>query len=425
MEATSDRRVPFALAIVLGALAIVFALRPEPPVDLAVYLRAGQRFFGGGGLYGASWGAPLDHPLPYTYPPVWAAVVSAVSWLPWRLVSGAWFLVNAALFVWIVRLSFERFLETRDAERTRWLALLVLIGTICAPIAATLWLGQVGIVLTAAILADTVPQRTRLPRGLLLGAAVAVKLTPGIFVVYWAITGRLREAGRAIGAAIGLWLLAAALRPAPSWTFWSSVVFDNGRVGNPADAVNQSLRGMLLHAGWTGEAPWLTLAALVACFGLYRARRAHMLGDELAAVTLVGLTGLAISPVSWIHHAVWIVPAAGVILGAGERTTRVRAAVAIAALYVLRLPDWANDLSLHGPIGFLIGNAYILGYLALIAWLPVDRPFVGRHTAARASWPQAASIERPRVSRTVTLAPARSSVATNRAIRPGGEPSTA
>jgi alpha-1,2-mannosyltransferase len=202
-------------------------------------------------------------------------------------------------------------------------------------------------------------------------------------------------------------------------------VFDNSRVGNPADAVNQSLHGMLLHTGLTAPTPWLALSALVACLGLYRARRAHMLGNELAAVTLVGLTGLGISPVSWIHHAVWIVPAAGVILGAGTRGTRVRSAIAIAVLYVLRLPDWANDLSLRGPLGFLVGNAYILGYLAVIAWLPIDDPVVRGQTDARASWPHAASIERPRVSRTVTLAPARSSAATNRAIRPGGEPSTA
>jgi alpha-1,2-mannosyltransferase len=425
MHRSSDRRISLALGIVLGVLTIAFALRPEPPVDLAVYLRAGQRFFGGGGLYGPSWGAPLDHPLPYTYPPLWAAVGSAVSWLPWRVVAGAWFLLNVALLVWIVRMSFERFLATRGADRPRWLAILLLIATISAPIAATLWLGQVGIALTAAILADTVPRRTRLPRGVLVGAATAVKLTPGVFVVYWAVTGRLREATRAIGTALGLWLVVAALRPAPSWTFWTSVVFDSSRIGNLADIVNQSLRGMLLHVGWSAQAPWLGLAVAIACVGLWRARRAHALGNELAAVTLVGLTGLAISPVSWIHHAVWIVPAVGVVLGAGERAGRVRVAVAVAVLYVLRLPDWANDLSLHGAFGFLVGNAYVLGYLALIAWLPIDRPVRRRQTVASASWPHAASIERPRVSRTVTFAPARSSVATNRATRAGGEPSTA
>ena len=44
--------------------------------------------------------------------------------------------------------------------------------------------------------------------------------------------------------------------------------------------------------------------------------------------------------------------------------------------------------------------------------------------AASASWPHAASIERPRVSRTVTFAPSFSSVCTNRLMRTGGEPST-
>ena len=44
--------------------------------------------------------------------------------------------------------------------------------------------------------------------------------------------------------------------------------------------------------------------------------------------------------------------------------------------------------------------------------------------AASASWPHAASIERPRVSRTVTFAPSFSSVCTNRLMRAGGEPST-
>jgi alpha-1,2-mannosyltransferase len=425
MEASSGRRVPLALAVALGLIAVAFALRPEPPVDLAVYLRAGQRFFEGGGLYGPSWGAPLDHPLPYTYPPLWAAAAASVSWLPWRVVTGLWFLVNAALFVWIVQLSFGRFLRTRGDEGSRWLALLVLVGTVSAPIAATLWLGQVGIVLTAAVLADTVPRTRRLPHGVLVGAATAVKLTPGIFIIYWAVTGRVREALRALGTAIGLWLVVAAFRPALSWTFWTSVVFDNSRVGNPADAVNQSVRGLLLHVGWTSQALWLALSAAIACAGLYRARRAHAVGDELAAVTLVGLTGLAISPVSWIHHGVWIVPAIGVVVGAGDRATRIRAAIAIAILYTLRLPDWANDLSVHGPLGILLGNAYILGYLALLAWLPIEPSAPRRQTEASASWPQAASIERPRVSRTVTLAPARSSEATNRAIRSGGDPSTA
>ena len=374
MQVHVGRRISKAPALWVGLLALVFALRPHPPVDLAVYLQAGQRFLAGGGLYGPGWGAALDHPLPYTYPPLWAAAVSVVSWAPWRLVTGVWALVNAVLFVWIAQVSFDRFLATRGEARSRTLALLACAGMCAAPIAATLWLGQVGVVLTAAILADTLPRTQRLPRGILVGAATAVKLTPGLFVIYWALTGRLREAGRAAATAVGLTLAVAVLRPGLSRSFWTSVVFDTSRVGNPADVVNQSVRGLLLRIDAPSVALWLVCGAVLAGVGLQRARRAHRNGDELAAVTLVGLTGLALSPISWIHHGVWIVPAIGVVLGSGESRARVRAAIALAVVFVLRLPDWTVDLSLTGPFALVFGNADVLAYFALILLLPVGRP---------------------------------------------------
>src|SRR4029077_201040 len=44
-------------------------------------------------------------------------------------------------------------------------------------------------------------------------------------------------------------------------------------------------------------------------FGFWRARRAALGGDELAAVTLTGLVGALVSPVTWVHHIVWLFPA--------------------------------------------------------------------------------------------------------------------
>ena len=43
--------------------------------------------------------------------------------------------------------------------------------------------------------------------------------------------------------------------------------------------------------------------------GSVRIRRAVAAGDTLLAVTVTGFIGVLISPVSWIHHAVWIAPA--------------------------------------------------------------------------------------------------------------------
>jgi alpha-1,2-mannosyltransferase len=44
--------------------------------------------------------------------------------------------------------------------------------------------------------------------------------------------------------------------------------------------------------------------------GLWAAVLWHRLGDVRLAVNLCGLAGLLASPVSWLHHFVWVVPLA-------------------------------------------------------------------------------------------------------------------
>jgi alpha-1,2-mannosyltransferase len=296
-------------------------------------------------------------------------VSATFGWMPWRLASALWALVNALLLVWIVRLSFAAYLRAREASSSRVLPLLVIAAAATTPIALTFWFGQVGIVLTAACLADTLGRRTRLPRGVLVGLATAVKLTPGIFVVFWLVTGRVKAALVAAATTVGCWALAAALRPDLSRTFWTKVLFDYGRIGDTASTNNQSLLGLVQRLGSSGGVLWLAVACAALAVGMYRAREAHRVRDELAAVTLVGLTGLLVSPISWSHHAVWIVPVAGIVLGDGRSRRRTLAALAIAAVYVSRLPDWSSLVG--GPLAFLSGNAYVLGYLALLLLLPV------------------------------------------------------
>jgi alpha-1,2-mannosyltransferase len=180
-----------ALAIIgsfVVPMAAAMALRRSPPVDLAVYLLAGKMFATGGGLYADGWGSALAHPLPYTYPPLWAAIVVPFSWIHWRVASLAWFAANVAVLVWIVRFSYRTFLGTVGAYRRAALAVLVVVLALTTPLGSVFWFGQVGILLTAACLADVVPERTRLPRGVLVGLATAVKLTRGLIFVYGVAT---------------------------------------------------------------------------------------------------------------------------------------------------------------------------------------------------------------------------------------------
>lgn len=359
------------LALFVVPIVAATMLRQAPPVDLAVYLQAGRTFVTGGALYTDGWGSVLAHPLPYTYPPLWAAIVAPLSWLHWRAASLAFIVANVALLVWIVRLSYRRFLDTIDRSRIA-LALLVVVLAATTPIGSVFWFGQVGILLAAGCLADVVPERTRWPRGVLVGLAAAVKLTPGLFIVYWLATKRWRAAITAMITTVGLWLVTAAIRPDLSREFWTNVIFRTDRIGDPGFVSNQSVYGAMVRAGWMSRPVWAVVALAALVLGIGRARDAHRRGDELAAATIVGLTTLLISPISWIDHAVWIVPASGILLADGRDTRRRAAWAGLVALFLLRIPDWVGDglLPLGGALTYLLENAYLWAYVALVLWLP-------------------------------------------------------
>ena len=377
----------FAAFVVITLL--VTTVRPTPPVDLAVYLRAARMFATGGGLYDNGWGGALAVPLPYTYPPVWAGLLSPVGWLPWRIASPAWTALNIALLAWIVHLCYRPFLDRKGEARSAWFVMIVIAAALTTPIASVFWFGQLGIVLAAVCLADVVPARPRLPRGVLVGFATALKLTPGLFAVYWLATKRWRPALVAAATSLGLWLAAAVVRPDLSRQFWTDVVFRNERVGDARFVSNQSVHGWLVRSGWSEPLLWVFLVAVVLFIGLARARVAHTAGDELAAATIIGITALLVSPISWIHHGVWIVPAAGVLLGDGRETWRRVCAAGVLAVFVLRLPDWVADGRLAvGPfLTPLLENAYALAYVLLLVFLPVRTPAPDPYSAVGSSAP--------------------------------------
>ena len=92
-------------------------------------------------------------------------------------------------------------------------------------------------------------------------------------------------------------------------------------------------------------------------------------------MTLVGVTSLLISPVSWIHHAVWIVPITGVLLGEGRSRGRWiswGAAIALSLLVTVLWPEGTD-----GSTGSVIfDNVYVWSYLVLLLALPGGRDLI-------------------------------------------------
>jgi alpha-1,2-mannosyltransferase len=375
VPARTERRYAVIAGVILlvaAGVIVAIALGVGTMKDLEVYLLAGRRFGDGATIYGQHFGQGLDTPLPYTYPPMWAAVMALVAWLPWRSVDVAWTLLDLALLCWVVRVSYARFID-RLGER-RWIAwaCLVAICGFTAPVLSVFDLGQLGLVLMALVLADTL-RTSRVPRGVLVGVATAIKLLPGVFVLYWAVTKRWRAVLVASATAVGLWVVTALVRPEISSTYWFHEAIHTDRAGDAADVFNQSLNGMLQRIAWTSTAVWAVAAAAVLVVGLRRAREAHLGGNELAAVALVGLAGVLASPISWVHHAVWIVPVSGVLLGDGRARGRWIAWGATMLLFLADVPLWGRAGLPVGAFHVLTENAFVIASVVLLVLLPIDR----------------------------------------------------
>lgn len=247
------------------------------------------------------------------------------------------------------------------------------------PVRDTFSLGQVNLLLMALVYADGGRGRFG---GVGIGLAAAFKLTPAIFIGYLLLTGRRRAAAVATGTALAATALGVLAAPRASWVFWTRALWDTHRVGALDYVSNQSLQGALARLG-AGRPVWVLAVLAVLVLWAYRVRRATAVGDDEAGMALTGLAACLVSPVTWVHHLVWAVPAVALLARTGRR------AVA-AVLYVVLCSSvvwlWRDDPS--GVDGFLGGSTYVWICLGLLALWPQasSRP-PSRSCAGRADEP--------------------------------------
>lgn len=359
--------------------------------DVRVYVGAVTAWVNGGDLY--AFGIGTRH-LGFTYPPFAALLMVPMTLLPRAVVIAA----NVSLIA-VAATVVTRICVSGSRLAARYGALLVTafalpVAMLLQPLRDTLGFGQVNLFVAVLVLADLVAlRRGSRWAGVGAGLATAIKLTPGLFVVFLLLAGERRAARNGILAAAGATLATAAVAPGTSWTYWTSALFDSSRVGYHDDAANQSIGGVLArladsHHLPTG--PWLLAVAVVLPLGLARARAAWRNGDDLAAYALVGLTAGLVSPITWVHHLVWLVPALVVLVDTGlarakaqDVTVRRRAAaqLLLAATTVALFASGVNlNVGQHvghhltRGLGVILGeNAYGVWTLLLLLTVPTDR----------------------------------------------------
>jgi alpha-1,2-mannosyltransferase len=203
---------------------------------------------------------------------------------------------------------------TTMAATRRTLAVVLAVACALAfePVRTTLMFGQVNLVLMGMVAVDCLLPRTRYPRGLLIGVAAAIKLTPAVFVLYLLARRQYSAAVTAVVTFAAVTGLGMLLAPADSVMYWHSTIFDPDRIGGAEFVTNQSLRATLRRfdlAPGVEQVCWLVLVVAVLALAWHGARRVR---EPVDALLLVAAAGLLASPVSWSHHWVWIVPAVAV-----------------------------------------------------------------------------------------------------------------
>lgn len=311
----------------IGLTGLLLALRPPwTMTDLGVYRRGAGEVLHGHSLY-------IDLPtLPFTYPPF-----AAVLFVPLQVIGRGPAIVAATAasvgaYGWLLRLV------GRQLRFSPWTIRLVTILGLCfEPIWHTLALGQVNLYLALLVALDALSLPAR-HRGWLVGVAAGIKLVPGIFVLYFLLQRNWRAALQAFFGFLGTVAIGWLATSSDSTKYWTKLFFSTDHVRGVAYVGNQSLNGdlvRLMHNEHPPTAAYAALALLALGLGACAARNQLRQGDQAAALVCVAIVGLLVSPISWSHHWVWLVPAAMVLVA-----KRAWASAAFLTVVAVAAPMW-------------------------------------------------------------------------------------
>lgn len=285
-------------------------------IDVNVYRWGGHAVLNSIPLYEGLLigGDPNTHhsPMPFTYPPFSALIFTPLTQVTPRLMEASWTVMTLGMLFLAIWMCL-RMLGYRSDRVTIQVA--ICMAVICLslePVRTTLWLGQINILLLVLVLGDQVASRAGWRfAGIGSGLAAGIKLTPAFFWAHWVLTGRWRMAIASGLTFLGTMALGFLIVPGDAIRYWSGTLFESQRIGEDSLVANQSLSGSIARITGADPTPtwaWLLGSVIVAAIGLGMAAWAHRAGHQLLGLTLAGMTMTMVSPFTWGHHWVWLVP---------------------------------------------------------------------------------------------------------------------
>ncbi|RBO83635.1 alpha-1,2-mannosyltransferase [Nocardia puris] len=355
-------------------------------IDLQVYRLGVETLRHGGDMYGQLPQTTLGIGLPFIYPPFAALVLAPFALLPWDVAAFAFFITSTAALTLTLYLVARRVWPEENVRRT------ALFATACAaplamllePTRSTLDFGQVNLLLMALVAADCLTEKPKWRRGMLVGIAAAIKLTPAAFVLYFLVRKDYKAAATAAVTGAVATGLSFAVLPSMSMKYWFGGLNVDGLSGS-AFHTNQSIQAVLARLRVPEPAftlIWLAAGAALLVLVVAAMRQAQHL--PALALSINAVFTLLVSPISWSHHWIWIAPALFAMVGYAVRMpwrtalVWLTVATATAAVFVYGpqnwLPSGEDKESLWTPWQHFIGNTYVwLSVLLVVAYLVTAR----------------------------------------------------
>jgi len=355
--------VALAAVSILAVGVIFLRLRAERGIgaDFNVYWSAARVFLGmePGDLYPGGMPGTVSeaHPdgLAFTYPPFAAALFAPMAFLPFKIAlalhTASIFAGAAVLAFWFVRRFGPKLPRLEQTALTAAGAAAMLLTV---PWMETLKFGQINHVLMIMIIGDV--YLLHRGRGMFVGIAAGIKLTPIVLLVFFVARRDWKGAATAIAsfaATVGIMFL---LSPADALTYWGGALSDTSRVGDVANVSNASVNGLIARLGVEGSTAtvaWLAASAAVGFMALLAIQRRRASGEVALSLSFAALAMLLVSPISWTHHWVWV--------------ALVVAALAVSATRT-RHPEW--PLALAGVTALFFYAPLLAVIPGSSAWLP-------------------------------------------------------
>lgn len=348
----------FALLVLLHRA----GLDPSWAIDYQVYRWAVHTWLAGGDIMNYAPTVSIGRPLPWVYPPFALLPLLPFALLPFTVGLVALYVVDFAAMGGALYLVTRHLWSGVGKRGAVAVAMAVLPFTLfLEPVFSSFGLGQVNILLMGLVIADCLARSPRWPRGLLIGIAAAIKLTPAAFLLFLLFRKDFRAVGVAIVTAVAGTLAGFALNFQAAMDYWINQGPAHG-VSGSGFHTNQAILGELTRLGASPELKygvWFLLAVGLTAVVAVAIRRV----EPALAVMANGLLSLLISPTSWSDHWVWCVPGLLVLAGYAIRLRSVgwllTAGITLITVMVASF-GWVPNGPPWTKAEHLIGNPYLL-----------------------------------------------------------------